>query len=254
MLWLFRFKNLLTHGSHTPFRVEGSDFEASLWSGQMSLSFLDIQKATKDESRVETHVKWLLKAVWEEGTRIEKAKDVGQDKLEEEEPQAHHTSLVPDRNIPSDVNPDITAPKDVNSSCTCYFLPDSGGCFHVCLAMRFIVVSTWWHPVLPPLHPKGKKRKDRPTCGFLWRNRQPHIQLGASLRGTIARAFQTLKPKEMIAVIVITTVSAPPSSLRPPCACWGGGRGYSQAPPPRLTFSYLVLLSRALFLCPFISS
>lgn len=99
-LWLFRLKNLLTHGSHTPFCVEGSDFEASLWSGQMSLSFLDIQKATKDESRVEMHVKWLLKAVWEERTRIEKAKDVGQDKLKEEEPWAHHTSLVPDRNIP----------------------------------------------------------------------------------------------------------------------------------------------------------
>lgn len=98
--WLFRFKNLLTHGSHTPFRVEGSDFEASLWSGQISLSFLDIQKATKDESRVEMHVKWLLEAVWEEGTTIEKGKGVGQDKFEEEGLQAHHTNLVPRQEHP----------------------------------------------------------------------------------------------------------------------------------------------------------
>lgn len=75
--------------------------------------------------------------------------------------------------------------------------------------------------------PQGeKKRKDRPTCGFLGSNRLPHILLGASLRGTIARAFQTLKPKEMIAVIVITSYICSPQQLPSPTMCllgWGWG-------------------------------
>lgn len=142
----------------------------------------------------------------------------------------------------------------MTSSCSFHFLPNNRGCFHACLANPsqywFIVVST--SRVLPsttPL-PQGERQTGQPVLLCEAANRTPHSAW--RIPGRQHRAFQTLKPKQTIAVTVISSGVCSPQRPTPTVSLLRPLSGTSSL--AHIFLSYHILLSRTLFLYPFISS